>query len=98
MTRVAEVAARIRQRLTAVFPDVKWSVRVHPSHPASTVEIEWAGWPSLETVKSLVQAFNKHEDGSIHIRPSRYANTKELEEVLRMRRQTPSPDEGPAES
>jgi hypothetical protein len=70
MTRVAEVAARNRQRLTAIFPDVKWWVRAHPSHPASTVEIEWAGWPSFETVKALVQEFNKLEDGSIHIRLS----------------------------
>ncbi len=97
MTRVAEVAARIRQRLTAIFPDVKWSVRAHPSHPASTVEIEWAGWPSFETVKALVQEFNKLEEGSIHIRPCRYANAKEFEEVLRMRHQTPSPGEGPGD-
>jgi hypothetical protein len=77
---------------------VKWSVRVQPSHPAPSVEIEWAGWPSVETVKTLVQEFNKVEDGSIHMRPCRYANSKEFEEVLRMRSQTPSPDEGRADS
>jgi hypothetical protein len=91
------MGARIRQRLTAIFPDVKWSVRAHPLHPAPTVEIEWAGWPSVETVKTLVQEFNKLEDGSIHIKPCRYANAKGFEEVLRMWRQTPSPGEGPGD-
>jgi Large polyvalent protein associated domain 29 len=97
MTREAEVAARIRHRLTAVLPDVKWSVRAEPSHSTSSVAIEWAGWPSFETVKTLVQAFNKRENGSIHINLCRYANAKEFEEVLLMRRQTPS-REGMGES
>jgi hypothetical protein len=91
------MGVRIRQRLTAIFPDVKWSVRAHPLQPVPTVEIEWAAWPSVETVKTLVQAFNKLEDGSIHIRPCRYANATAFEEVLRMRRQTPSPGEGPGD-
>jgi hypothetical protein len=97
MTREAEVAARIRHRLTAIFPDVKWSVRAHPSRSTSSVEIEWAGWPSFETVKTLVQDFNKRENGSIHINLCRYASAKEFEEVLRLRRQTSSQGEGPGD-